>query len=395
MRSTDRWLLPAGVEEILPPRAWRLDALRRRLLDLYWSWGYDLMFPPIIEYLESLLTGVAHDLDLQTFKVMDQMSGRLMGIRADMTPQAARIDAHVINQEGPTRLCYLGTVLRARPEGVSTSRSPLQVGAELFGHEGEASDVEVVSLMLETLHVAGARDLTLDLGHVAIYRSLAAQAGLEEEAERELFDILRRKAADEYSRALSQLDLSEAHRRRLASLVDLHGGPEVLDRARESLDGSGVQVSEALDRLAVVADRVQSRHPSLQLHFDLAELHSYHYENGLVFGAFHPSQGQALARGGRYDGIGEAFGRARPATGFSSDLKCLLSCAENGPVPGREGGILAPADDDPELEEVIAELRDSGERVLRDLPGAGQAASVYGCDRILSRKGAGWKVVNS
>jgi len=393
MTATERWLLPAGVEEILPPRAWRLDALRRRLLDLYWSWGYDLMFPPIIEYLESLLTGVAHDLDLQTFKVMDQMSGRLMGIRADMTPQAARIDAHVINRDGPARLCYLGTVLRARPEGVSTSRSPLQVGAELFGHEGEASDVEVVSLMLETLRVAGARDLTLDLGHVAIYRSLAAQAGLDAESERELFDILRRKAVQEYQRALAELDLSEAHRARLASLVDLHGGPEVLDRAREELAGAGDTVEAALLRLNNVADRVQGRYPDLQLHFDLAELHSYHYENGLVFGAFHPGQGQALARGGRYDGIGEVFGRARPATGFSADLKRLLLSGEDGRDDHRGGGILAPAEDDPDLVELIDRLRQDGERVIQALPGAEQAPGECGCDRLLECQSTGWKVV--
>ncbi|MCP1726215.1 ATP phosphoribosyltransferase regulatory subunit [Natronospira proteinivora] len=392
MTATERWLLPAGVEEILPPRAWRLDALRRRLLDLYWSWGYDLMFPPFIEYLESLLTGVAHDLDLQTFKVMDQMSGRLMGIRADMTPQAARIDAHVINRDGPSRLCYLGTVLRARPEGVSTSRSPLQVGAELFGHEGEASDVEVVSLMLETLRTAGARNLTLDLGHVAVYRSLAAQAGLDGEVERELFDILRRKAVQEYQRALAGLDLSEAHRQRLASLVDLHGGPEVLDRAREELDGSGATVEVALDRLSNVADRVQGQYPELQLHFDLAELHSYHYENGLVFGAFHPGQGQALARGGRYDGIGEVFGRARPATGFSADLKGLLECGDDGGVDHRQGGIFAPADDDPDLAEAIDRLRESGERVVQSLPGAKQSPEECNCDRVLQRQAKAWIV---
>lgn len=393
MTSTERWLLPAGVEEILPPRAWRLDEMRRRLLDLYWSWGYDLMFPPFIEYLESLLTGNAHDLDLQTFKVMDQMSGRLMGIRADMTPQAARIDAHVINRDGPTRLCYMGTVLRARPEGVSTSRSPLQVGAELFGHEGAASDVEVVSLMLETLRTAGAEGLTLDMGHVGVYRALAARAGLGREAERELFAILRRKAVGEYHQALADLSISEADRERLALLVDLHGGPEVLDRAGEAFAGAGESVTEALERLALVADRVQARFPELNLHFDLAELHSYNYENGLVFGAFHPSHGQALARGGRYDGIGEAFGRARPATGFSADLKGLMAFSAGTGRADRQGGILAPDDNDPDLEETVADLRRQGERVVRALPGDGSDAMAAGCDRRLERKNDSWVVV--
>lgn len=393
MTATERWLLPAGVEEVLPPRAWRLDAMRRRLLDLFWSWGYDLMFPPFIEYLESLLTGNAHDLDLQTFKVMDQMSGRLMGIRADMTPQAARIDAHVINRDGPTRLCYMGTVLRARPEGVSTSRSPLQIGAELFGHEGEASDVEVVSLMLEMLRTAGVDGLTLDMGHVGVYRTLARQAGLDSDAERELFDILRRKAVDEYHRTLAGLPIEEAHRQRLAALVDLHGGPEVLDRAAEALGGAGEPVEAALERLTRVADRVQDAYPDLNLHFDLAELHSYNYENGLVFGAFHPSQGQALARGGRYDGIGEAFGRARPATGFSADLKGLLVFTGTGVGAQREGGILAPAEVDPDLESRIAELRREGQRVVRALPGDDMNPADCACDRRLERAGDDWEVV--
>ncbi|MEA5446247.1 ATP phosphoribosyltransferase regulatory subunit [Gammaproteobacteria bacterium AB-CW1] len=394
MTATERWLLPAGVEEVLPPRAWRLDAMRRRLLDLYWSWGYDLMFPPFVEYLESLLTGNAHDLDLQTFKVMDQLSGRLLGIRADMTPQAARIDAHVINCQGPTRLCYMGTVLRARPEGVSTSRSPLQIGAELFGHRGEASDIEVVRLMLETLRVAGVEGLTLDLGHVGIYRNLAAQAGLEGEAERELFEPLRRKAVGEYHQALAELPLGEDHRAQLAALVELHGGDEVLAQARERLSDAGSEVEAALDRLETVAERVQACYPALSIHFDLAELHSYNYENGLVFGAFHPAHGQALARGGRYDGIGEAFGRARPATGFSADLKALMACVPDSNEGERpKGGVLAPAEEDAALEEAIAGLRAQGERVLRELPETEFEADGHGCDRRLVRRGGHWEVV--
>ncbi len=392
MSSTDRWLLPAGVEEILPPRAWRLDALRRRLLDLYWSWGYELMFPPFIEFLESLLTGVANDLELQTFKIMDQMSGRLMGIRADMTPQAARIDAHVLQREVPTRLCYLGSVLRARPEGVSTSRSPLQVGAEIFGHEGEASDAEVVALMLETLRCAGVEELTLDLGHVGIYRSIAGEAALDENAERELFEILRRKAVPEFRRMLASLDLSARDRQRLAALIELHGGREVLAEARERLVTDGGEVAAALDRIEAVADTVARDYAWVDLHFDLAELHSYNYENGLVFGAFAPGAGQALARGGRYDGIGEAFGRARAATGFSADLKRLLQYV-TAPNDKRTGeGIHAPADDDPALELRIAELRGDGERVVRALPGDQSRPEDYACDRRLVHEQGEWRL---
>ena len=391
MPATERWLLPAGVEEILPPRAWQLDALRRRLLDLYWSWGYDLMFPPFIEYLESLLTGTANDLELQTFKVMDQMSGRLMGIRADMTPQAARIDAHVLQRESPVRLCYLGSVLRARPEGVSTSRSPLQVGAEIFGHEGAASDTEVVALMLETLKAAGLQGVTLDLGHVGVYRQIVAQAELAQETERELFEILRRKAVPEFHEALAQSDLEPSVRERLSALIELHGGAEVLEQTRTRLADKIPGVGAALERIETVADFVARRYPEVQLHFDLGELHSYHYENGLVFAAFRDGEGQALARGGRYDGIGEAFGRARPATGFSADLKRLMP--HDGDRRGRSGtGIFAPATEDPALEEAILRLRRQGERVVRALPGDGTTAVDYSCDRQLVQDSDGWTV---
>lgn len=390
MPATERWLLPAGVEEILPPRAWHLDAMRRRLLDLYWSWGYDLMFPPFIEFLESLLTGTANDLELQTFKVMDQMSGRLMGIRADMTPQAARIDAHVLQRESPVRLCYLGSVLRARPEGVSTSRSPLQVGAEIFGHEGGASDTEVVALMLETLKVAGVRGATLDLGHVGVYREIVAAANLPARAERELFEILRRKAVPEFRAALAEMELDPGVRERLSALIELHGGREVLEQARSRLADAGPNIAGALARVEAVADIVKRRYPDVHLHFDLGELHSYHYENGLVFAAFGDGEGQALARGGRYDGIGEAFGRARPATGFSADLKRLMRHGDGPAHPGN--GIYAPAEDDPALEEVILRLRARGERVVRALPDDGTRAADYGCDRELVSGDEGWEV---
>lgn len=393
MSESDRWILPEGVEEILSPAAWRLDRMRRQLLDLFWSWGYELMFPPFIEYLESLLTGTGHDLDLQTFKVMDQLTGRLMGIRADITPQAARIDAHVLQQSGPSRLCYLGTVLHTRPNGVSGSRSPLQVGAELFGHAGVESDIETASLMVETLALGGARRFILDLGHVGIYRSLARRAGLDTAAEDELFDILQRKAIPDLEQFLARHPVGDEAAAMLRALPDLNGGPDVLGRARNCLDGAGDEVAEALTVLERVGDRISKRYPDIELHVDLAELRGYRYHTGIVFAAFLRGDGREVARGGRYDHIGEVFGRARPATGFSADLKLLLVAtgadAENETRPA---GIYAPADNDDGLERTIRELRAGGERVVRALPGDGGSAAEAGCDRELKRKGNDWVV---
>jgi ATP phosphoribosyltransferase regulatory subunit len=268
VNRTDRWLLPEGIEELLPAEASRLEALRRRLLDLYATWGYAQVMPPFIEYLESLLVGSGSDLDLETFKLTDQLTGRLMGVRADMTQQVARIDAHRLQHEAPTRLCYLGTVLRARPDGPGGSRSPLQVGAELYGHAGIESDAEVVALMIETLEACGIRDVHLDLGHVGIFRGLTAAAGLDELREAELFEMLQRKARAELEAAVA--DMPQEHASRLLALVDLNGGDEVLDAARERLAGATAEVDAALASLAGVAEVLRRERPELVLHFDLA-----------------------------------------------------------------------------------------------------------------------------
>jgi len=391
MKGKNRWLLPEGIEDLLPDQAAQLEQLRRELLDLYRSWGYELILPPFIEYLDSLLTGSGHDLDLQTFKLIDQLSGRLLGLRADMTPQAARIDAHRLQRDAPSRLCYLGTVLRTRPDGFDGSRSPMQVGAELFGHRGAESDVEILELMVATLALTGIEDIYLDLGHVGIYRGLAHDAGLDEEQEALLFDALQRKALPEINAFLAGLDLSTAQRERLAGLATLNGGAEVLEKAQALLQGSGESALSSLEDLIRIARLATRRLPEISLHFDLAELRGYQYQTGVVFAAFVADRGQEIARGGRYDEIGKVFGRARPATGFSTDLRILMRLG-NRDWPKPAGAILAPADEDTALANKVRTLRTQGERVVQQLPGQVGSVAETGCDRVLRWSGSEWVV---
>jgi len=394
LESDNRWLLPEGIDEYLPAQALRLERLRRELLDTFYGWGYELVIPPLIEYLESLLVGAGHDLDLETFKLIDQATGRLMGVRADMTPQVARIDAHHLKRDLPVRLCYIDAVLHTRRNGFASSRNPLQVGAELYGHAGIESDIEMLRLMVKTLRVAGLDYFHIDLGHVGIFRALARDAGLSEEQESFLFDIMQRKAMPEIEDFLTGLDLDSKHRRMLTGLVTLHGGAEVLDEARSCLKQASREVRVALDNLQQMAEAAQCQLATINLHYDLAELRGYRYQSGVVFAAFVPGFGQEIARGGRYDEIGRLFGRARPATGFSSDLKTLLSLS-----PFREesrGGILAPpwAEDD-ELRTMIRGLRSQGERVIYSLPGVTEDAAAMECDRVLVRREGKWTLVPS
>ncbi len=387
MSREDRWILPEGIDELLPPAAWQLEQLRRTLLDLYHGWGYELVLPPFVEFLDSLLVGTGSDLDLQTFKLIDQLSGRMLGIRADMTPQVARIDVHGLKQTHPTRLCYMGTVLHTRNDGFGGSRSPVQVGAELYGHTGLESDLEILTLMLATLEHAGIHDICLDLGHVGIFQGLMRQAGPGADQEARLFEILQRKARPELVELLAELNPPRELHRMLLTLVELHGGVEVLDRAEQDLAAADDMVHQALATLRRIVDGIRRDRPELPLHLDLAELRGYHYHTGLVFAVYTPGQGQEIARGGRYDHIGEAFGRARSATGFSADLKKLLLLG-TPPVASRPA-IRAPSDPDPELARHIAALRDRGERVVTTLPGTPPPG---GCDRQLIRHGPEWRV---
>jgi len=389
--KSDRWLLPEGIEEILPQQARKVEALRRRLLDLYASWGYDLVMPPMIEYLDSLLTGTGHDLDLQTFKLTDQLTGKLMGLRADMTPQVARIDAHNLKQSIPTRLCYIGSVLHTRPDGFAASRSPIQVGAELYGHSGSESDVEVFLLMLETLRQSGVDDTYFDLGHVGIYRQLIKRAELSDEQQAELFDALQRKAKPEIQQLIASWSLDKKMANGLLGLADLNGDESVLEEARKLLGFAGKEVQTALDNLQAVATQLKAREPDIKLHFDLAELRGYNYHTGVVFAAYVPGRGQAIAQGGRYDDIGKVFGRARPATGFSTDLITLIDLGDRNEQPA--GGIYAPYPEDPELRDSIAQLRQQGERIVTALPGDDSEPAQLGCDRKLVKDGKAWKIV--
>lgn len=393
MSSKDQWLLPEGIEEVLPPEAWRLESARRELLDLFSGWGYELIMPPLIEYLESLLTGTGNDLDLQTFKVTDQMSGRMLGLRADMTPQAARIDAHPLRRDAPTRLCYMGSVLHTRLDGYAGSRSPLQVGAELFGHAGIESDAEILGLLLASLDLLEISDVHIDLGHVGIFRGLAQDAGLSASQENELFDALQRKAVTEIDGMLAAYVADEAQRGRLAALAGLNGGWEVLDTARELLAGASAPVKAALDNLTAIAGMIKPRPGEMdtRINFDLAELRGYKYQTGMVFAMFVPGCGQEIARGGRYDAVGEVFGRARPATGFSTDLKTLMDLSPRS-FAAQGGAILAPAATEPDLFAAIQELRNSGERVVCVLPGQAGDAAVMGCDRELVLEQGSWIV---
>lgn len=391
MATVDRWLLPDGIEEVLPPEAARIEAARRQVLDLFQCWGYEFVVTPHIEYLESLLTGAGQDLDLRTFKVTDPQSGRLMGFRADITPQVARIDAHTLRREGPSRLCYAGSVLHARPRALSTSRSPIQLGAELYGDASPAADVEVISLMLDTLGVARVPDVHMDLGHVGIYRGLARAAALSGEVEQRLFDALQRKAIDEVEALTAALPTDLAGM--LRALVQLCGEREVLDQARVILAGAPAVVLSALDELRVIADELALRYPALPLYFDLGELRGYHYHTGVVFAAFVPGEGQSIAQGGRYDDIGADFGRARPATGFSTDLKTLVSLGDMQ-VDEVAAGVWAPQVGDVRLWQEIQRLRRDGVRVVQALPGQdASVAAEVNCDRGLELRDGQWQVV--
>ena len=382
--ESNRWLLPEGVEEILPPAAAALEQCSRNIIDQFTRWGYQLVIPPLIEYLDSLLTGTGEDLELQTFKITDLLSGRMMGIRADTTPQVARIDAHNLKQETPTRLCYVGTVLHTRPVCSGGTRSPLQVGAELYGHDGIESDVEILCLMLETLNLVGVTDLHIDLGHVGVFRGLVRQAGLDENRQGRLFGILQRKAVPELRQFLNELSLPDPLAQALLRLPDLHGSEETLEQARELMRDLGDEVNMAIDQLTALTQRVRQRLPDAPLFYDLAELRGYHYHSGVMFAAYVPGHGDGIAFGGRYDDVGESFGRARPATGFSTDLKTLMSLTDSNAI--QRTGIFAPCTDDQDLMRMIDELRTQNEIVIMQLPGQTGGA------RELVRKDNRWVV---
>ncbi len=396
MKKLHRWLLPEGIDEVLPPQARRLDELGRRLLDLFSAWGYELVMPPLVDSLDSLLAGSGADLGSQIFKFIDPHDGRLLGVRADITPQTARIDARQPQQQGPARLCYLGSALHASPAGGvwSGSRNLLQAGAELYGHSGMESDLEIICLAQEALSTAGLPDAHLELGHPGIFRTLANEVGLERWQALELFHILQRKAADE-----AELRLKEWLPRQagvLSALCELHGDMEVLSEAERLLAGAGAPTQGCLRELRRLATELQKGYAACsQLHFDLGELRGFHYHTGVVFTAYLPGHGQGVAFGGRYDDVGKAFGRARQATGFSVDVKRLATLVSGPPTRG-DMGILAPWPGDKQLRETVRRLRAGGERVIhllsKQAAGATEFAAESGCNRILRRTGKTWRV---
>ncbi|WP_144823398.1 ATP phosphoribosyltransferase regulatory subunit [Marinobacter piscensis] len=389
MTVSDRWLLPDGVEDTLPPLAGQIESLRRDVMDTCQRWGYQLVIPPLIEYLESLFTGTGHNLQLQTFKLTDQLTGRMMGVRADMTPQAARIDAHTLGQEGVTRLCYAGHILHTRPKHMLTGRTPVQAGCELFGSASEAADLEIINLMLETLRVAGLPEVHLDLAHVAIYETLIDEAGFDRDTSAAIFDAMGRKSGPELDKLLGHCAAGSAGAR-LRELARVSGGPEALDEARTILQGGSDNLSAALDQLGRIADMLEQGYPNISYGFDFCELRGYSYHTGVVFAAYVPGHGDSVAKGGRYDAIGSDFGRSRPATGFSLDIRALVALGER--PAGSASAVWAPADEDPALEEAITSLRQT-DTVVRALPEDSNAdPSARGCDRKLVKQGDRWVV---
>lgn len=322
--SLKKWMLPEGVEETLPPTSWQLEDLRRKLLDYYRKQRYELILPPLIEHLDALLTGTAQDLDRQTFKLTDPASGRLLGLRADMTPQAARIAARRYADHPIVRLCYLGTVLLAEADSLGGPRSPRQVGCEIFGEAGIAGDLEVLRMMLKTVKLSGVKNVHLDLGHVGIYRALVAKQGIDAADESSLFGILQRKSHPDLAEFARSRGLKPRIAQSFSQLMDLNGDPSILPRAREALKQAGAEVQKALLLLEQTVDGLRAEMPRLPIHIDLAELRGYRYHTAMVFAAFVPGHGREIARGGRYDGVGHEFGTPRPATGFSADLNELL-----------------------------------------------------------------------
>jgi ATP phosphoribosyltransferase regulatory subunit len=380
-----KWLLPEYIEDLLPGEAARVELLRRRILDLFFAHGYELVVPPMLEYLESLLTGTGHDLDLRTFKLVDQLSGRLLGLRADMTPQVARIDAHLLNRQGVTRLCYAGTVLHTQPSGLLRTREPMQIGAEIYGHAGMESDIEIQTLMLRALRATGVDGVHLDIGHVSVFRALITRSGATAQQEAELFQVLQAKDVPSL-RELSR-GLDAPTREALMLLPELYGGVEVLAVAHKRLP-QYPELIACLDALAQIGRQLNG--DVQELCFDLAELRGYHYHSGVVFAAYAGNRPEAIARGGRYDEVGRAFGRARPATGFTMDLRELAEMANEETGPLRVLAPYQPAD--AALQTEVAKLRAAGTIVVSDLPGHEANRAELNCSQQLVARGGAWKL---
>lgn len=378
------WLLPEFIEDVLPAEAARIEHLRRKLLDLFKVHGYQYVIPPTLEYLESLITGTGRDLNLATFKVVDQLTGRLMGIRADMTPQAARIDAHMLNQQGVSRLCYAGTVLRTKPDGLARTREPLQLGAELFGHAGIESDIEIQRLMIKALQLLGLEELHIDFSHVAIFEGLVKAGNINADLEQALYVALQSK--DKAAVAELAAELEAPIQQALISLTDLNGGVDILEKAERVLPKLP-EIAQALANLNGVVSKLSDL--NVQVSFDLGELRGYHYHSGVVFAAYARGYTGPVAMGGRYDEVGIAFGRARPATGFSLDLRGIVSIFAPANLPK---SILAPEGNDKGLLSKIEALRADGLLVIQVLPHSEVNFNELNCDTALVLRNGEWLI---
>ena len=380
MTTENRWLLPEGIDELLPERAAQLESLRRRLLDQCAAWGYRYVVPPLVEFTDSLLVGLGADLDVVTCKFTDQMSGRMLGVRADITPQTARMDAHSLAEDGVTRLCYAGSTLQSTPQSVVSGRAPIQLGAELYGSDCIEADGEVITLMLSMFEAAGVtRHLTLDIGHIGIYDALFSDAGLDADLEAQIFDALQRKSAPDIERLAGSLSTEVASK--LLTLSSLHGSPDVIGAARAALGGEAV-MGDALDELEAALEHVRLAYPDVDVYIDLTELRGFRYHTGLVFAVYLEGRGSAVAKGGRYDNIGAVFGRDRPATGFAVDLKALIDDAVT--QQSEELPVIVPPSNEPALREAIAALRAAGRVVVVDVP---PGVALPEAERLVQREG--------
>jgi len=382
----NRWLLPEDIADVLPAQARKVETLRRTILDLYQSYGYELVSPPILEFLDSLLTGTGSDLNLQTFKLVDQLSGRTLGLRADITPQVARIDAHLLNRAGVTRLCYAGSVAHARTPVGSSAREELQLGAEIYGCATWEADFEAITLLLKTLATAGLEKVYLDLSHAGILTGILAEQKLDKEAIESLYDLLQSKDRPRLSQWAICLPAKTTEA--LMALTELNGPcAEVLMKAKQVLPKHAA-IDQALTDLEGLVAAV-SASSGLELSIDLADLRGYQYHSGVMFAAYVDKLPQPIARGGRYDHVGQAFGRSRPATGFSLDLLTLASLS---PLAVRKTAIVAPWINDPQLNKAIDALRSQGEVVVQLMTGEAADAAEYECDRELVKQGNSWEV---
>ncbi len=376
------WVLPDHIADVLPSEARHIEEIRRDLLDLARCYGYELVMPPLLEHLESLLSGTGEALDLQTFKLVDQISGRMMGLRADSTPQVARIDAHLLNRRGVTRLCYCGPVLHTRPSGPHATREPLQFGAEIYGHSGLEADLEILTLALDSFKQTKIGSIGVDMADARIVQSLLEGLVLDTNQLAGIHAALATKDAIELARHLR--DAPAVTVQALLSLLQLYGDEMVLQEAQRVLPQSPT-IKTALAHLKWLASHVEGA----SLSFDLADLRGYAYYSGAMFSMYAPGASDALARGGRYDQVGQIFGRKRPAVGFSLDIKALSGVAASLPL---RAAIRAPWGEAAELRAAIAALRRLGETVVCVLPGHESEIDEFHCDRELLQAAGQWVV---